>query len=419
MRNILVVAYQLHYSAGSECAVAMDFARNMGKCHHITMLYGTCRHFHQIGNTREMEEWTECHSVENVRFIPVMPSFKSTEYGYSMIENFFFYRKYRRWHEDLRRIILNLMSREKFDLIHYLGPIGYHEPGYMGDFGVPVIWGPIGGFETVNLKLVKASISYTWFINTAFKNIVNKLQYRFDVRVRKALNNSDAVIFAVSRYVEIIQAVIGLKHKSKFLYLPENGISNLYPLNECKFDNKIINLVFIGHLDGRKALYFILAALKLVQDKSFIKLHVLGTGPLESKYKELAKDISDIIEWHGLIPREEVFEYLNNSHLMVIPSVLDANTTVVWEAMSAGVPILAFDHCGFHDTIIDRETGFLIRPSRYRDAVKEIAGVLDEITRNPQMLRTMAQNVIKHRENFVWDKRIEIFNDLYDSLFAN
>lgn len=419
MKNILVVAFQLHHSAGSECSVAMDFARNMSRYHHITMLYGAGRQFHKIGDTAEMEEWTKSHNIMNADFIPVYPSFKSREYGYSMLDNFFFYREYRRWHRDLRRKIEELCAFERYDLIHYLGPIGYHEPGFLRGLGVPVIWGPIGGFESVSIGLLNPFISFQYYFKTIVKNIVNVFQYRFDRRVRAALSESDAVIFAISKYIDIVSPFVSADSRRHFYYLPENCIANAFPLNESKFSGNLINMIFIGRLDYHKGFYFIIEALKKIKDRSRIRLHVLGAGPLEEKFKLLSNEVSDSIIWHGSVPRGEVIFFLNNSHIMVLPSILDANTTVVWEAMSVGVPILAFDHCGFHDTIIDRKTGFLVHPTTYSKAVKDIADIINEIIDNPQILKEYAMNVLSHRNIYTWENRAAFLNHLYDSITEN
>ena len=158
MKRIIVVACQLHYSAGSECAVAMDYIRHMSVNNELTVLYGTAKGFHDLGNTHEMEEWCKINPLKNVTFLPIKPSFVSHNYGYSIFGNFKFYRQdYRMWHKDVRNAIVNLCKNNEYDIIHFLGPIGYREPGCMRDLGLPYIWGPIGGFGMAPIRLSLAS----------------------------------------------------------------------------------------------------------------------------------------------------------------------------------------------------------------------------------------------------------------------
>ena len=159
--NIIVITYQLHYSYGSEYAVAWDFITHMNKYHKLTVLYGTSNGFHKIGNTYDMESWLSNHHIDNVSFVPVKLSDFSKEYGWSILGNFLFYRQYTRWHKEVEKRIKNLVKENSYDLIHYVGPIGYREPGFIQNAGLPCVWGPIGGFGYVNPALIKPSYLIT------------------------------------------------------------------------------------------------------------------------------------------------------------------------------------------------------------------------------------------------------------------
>lgn len=96
MRNILVIAYQLHWQKGSEYAVAWDYVTHMSMDNRLTVLYGTCCGHHTIGNTEEMENYAKQNPLKNVTFIPVKPSFKSKDYSFSLLGQYMFYREYKK-----------------------------------------------------------------------------------------------------------------------------------------------------------------------------------------------------------------------------------------------------------------------------------------------------------------------------------
>ena len=239
--------------------------------------------------------------------------------------------------------------------------------------------------------------------------------------MRKALRESDVVICATSEWKNIVEQITGSSHHSVSLYRPENCINRLYPLNEEKFNSSQINLVFVGWLDDRKALIFVLEALSKLPKDTPIKLHVLGVGSLRAKYELFAKShgIEHLVEWHGRVPREDVFSTMNNSHLMVLPSLMDANTTVIWEAMAMGLPTLALDHFGFHDTIVNGKTGFLIKPSSHKQVVNDIRIALENIVSLPARLKEMAEAVMKDREQYTGEKRCDFFENVYDLAISN
>lgn len=420
--NIIVIAYQLHYSAGSEYAVAMDYVTHMSKSNKLTVLYGTCSGHHSIGNTAEMELYTDTHPMDNVTFVPVKPSFKSRNCNFSIIGNYYFYKQYKRWHQDVRKIItIILKDSHHYDCLHYLGPIGYHEPGFLTDLGLPCIWGPIGGFGSVSANCIKPSYLLNGGIQLLIKGLINKLQEKFSFRIRKAVKEYDSVICSTSIWKKTVEAMAGKHHHSIISYKPENCINNVYPLNKEKFKSDTIKLIYVGKLDCRKALYTIIDALAMLPKNNPIKLYVLGQGPLEDKLKKQASDlgVSHMIEWIGKVPRNQVFEYMNDSHLLVIPSLMDANTTIIWEAMAMGLPSLALDHFGFHDTIIDMKTGFLIKPTCYRNVINDISSRLNDVIKNPYILRKMANEVIIDRQKYLWEDRILFFEKIYKDSITN
>lgn len=416
MKEILVLAYQLHYSNGSECAVAMDYLRHMSVDNKLTVLYGSCNGYHMIGDTSEMEEWCAANPMKNVTFIPVKPSFKSGWYGYSVIGNMLFYREYRRWHKDAARVAERLIVEHHFDLIHYLGPIGYREPGYLRELGLPMVWGPIGGFGTVNPHLAKACFSFSGAALLYIKSFLNVIQYSTSRRVHKALRDTDVVICATMEYLEKVRVLAGPGHHSAILYRPENCIDKLSDLNEAKFDDPCLEIVFVGRLDSGKALLLALEGLKKVPKDADVRLHVVGSGPLEAKYRRWAgaNGIEERVVWHGRIPRNEVFAIMDSSHIMLMPSLYDANTTVIWEAMSMGLPTLALDHCGFHDTVIDGSTGILVSPQSYGTAVKGFADAITKLSSDRESLRRMAHAVLEDRNRHTWDERCAFFNEIYN-----
>lgn len=423
MKNIIVIAYLLNNWKGSEFAVAWDYITHMSKRNRLTVLYGCCDGFHRIGNTGRMEEWAKQNSIDNVEFIAIKPTFECQNYDYSTKGNFLFYKEYTEWHRDVRKFVGKFVTTQKIDLIHYLGPIGYREPGFLHDLDIPYIWGPIGGFGMIPPKLWKAAFSIKGAASLLLKGLLNKIQSTTNRRVHNAIEDSDVVICATTEWREYVEKLAGKKHHSKILYKPENCINKLYSVNFEKFNSDTINLVFVGWIDSRKALVLILDALKRMKDASKIRLHILGDGDLIEKYKTYTKTsgLDNVVIWHGRVPRDEVFEIMNNSHLMVLPSLMDANTTVIWEAMAMGIPTLALDHFGFHDTIKNGETGFLIKPNNYRQVVNDITSVLIKLQQSNGMslLQSMAENVVEDRKNHLWEEREKFFENVYNEAINN
>lgn len=291
MKKILVLAYQLHYSKGAEYAVAWNYISHMSENNQLTVLFGESQDFHLIGHTEEMDAYIKEHPMNNVRFIPVKPTFECKVYSYSNYGNYKFYKDYERWHRDAYNVASQLIKEEQFDLIHYIGPIGYREPGYLYNLPLPYIWGPIGGFGGIPIKLVKATSSLTGGLKMTIKKVLNKIQEKTDSRVHEGIKKSDVLICATTEWYHICENLAGEKHHSKIFYQPENCIDKLFDLNYEKFKSEKLRLIFIGSIDSRKALILVLDALKRLPSevRSSIMLDVLGTGALENKLKVWSK----------------------------------------------------------------------------------------------------------------------------------
>ena len=414
MRHIVVIAYQLHYSKGSEYSVAWNYVKNMSKGAKLTVIYGTSNGHHNIGNTGEMEEYMKEHPMTNVECIALKPSFTSKNYDFSIIGQYRFYREYKKWHKDVYNYVKDLCKREHVDLIHYLGPIGYREPGYLHKLSVPYIRGPIGGLGGVNFKLLKATGSFRLAIQFLIKRILNEIQFNFSKRNLQALRDSDVVICATSEQQDKIKKKLGKNHHSMILFNQENCLDRMYPLNIEKFESKTIRLIFVGSIDGRKGLALVIEALRYLPNDAPIVLDIAGEGNQEPQVKKQAKrlGVDHFVKWHGKVNREEVFKMMNDSHLMVLPSLHEGNPTTIWEAMSMGLPSLTLKNCGMRDTVTDY-TGFSIPIETYSQVVNDIAETLNTILNNPVILRNKAEAVMVDRKKYTWKDRYNFFEYVY------
>lgn len=419
MRNVIVVAYQLHYSKGSECAVAWDYIRHMSQNNRLTVLYGSSGGHHEIGNTAAMEEYTALHPIENVTFVSVKPSFLSKYWGYSLSGIRKFYKEYKLWHDDVYNLIRELISKEKYDIIHFLGPIGYHEPGRLYQLPLPYIWGPVGGMGLFPARmLVNSDLRYgfsgggTRFV---IKALLSYWRLNTNRRVKRAFREADVVVGATTEYVRNIERAIGKRHHSVIKYLPENCINEVFDLNYDKFEAKRIKLIFIGRLDGGKAPMIVLEALaKMGDDAKRLHVDFLGDGPLKERCENYVRErgLGDVVTIHGHVGRSEVLTMISYAQLMVLTSLYDANTTVVWEAMAHAVPTMCLDHCGMRDTIKDG-SGIRIPLGSWNEVVDRVAAQLRKIVCKPDILKVMAEKLLEDRMDYTWEKRHIKFEELY------
>ena len=122
------------------------------------------------------------------------------------------------------------MLQNKYDLIHFLCPIGYREPGYLWKLDVPYMWGPICGVNNVPWKLFKI-LTIKGKIRFLIRNVVNTMQFALSFRLRKALKGVDVLLTATTETKDKFDRIC----KNESIYIPENCLLVSPLLNSEKF----------------------------------------------------------------------------------------------------------------------------------------------------------------------------------------
>lgn len=414
-RNILVMAYAISPYRGSEYAVAWNYVTHMSKNNNLTVLYGMSDN--HMGETDTMEEYLKEHAVNNVRFIAVKPNRLANLLNWPNRHDFLvytFYYAFSVWQREAYNVAREISKAEHFDLIHYVGPIGYREPGYLWKLGLPYVWGPVGGVNNAPRQLMK-HMPLAGRMKQTFRSVANTIQFHTMHRLKKALEATDVLLTATSENQQKFRQV----HHKDSICLPENCITGTITLDESKFNNPAkYNIIVIGRLDAGKSVGIFLEALAQVRNRDKLHVDIVGDGPLRARLQgyDCEHGLDGLITWHGQLPRVEAVKIFNRAHLHVITSVSEGNPTTIWEAMSYGVPTMSFDHCGMHD-ILCSKCGILVPiAKRYEDCVSTVARNVDALLQHPERFRQLAHGTVECAWKFTWAKREEFLNKLYDDL---
>jgi glycosyltransferase involved in cell wall biosynthesis len=411
-KKILLLAYALSPLRGSEYAVAWDYITEMSKDNDLTVLYGTTAD--HLGEIDPPDEYQVLFPYGNVHLVPVYSN-RLIHWVNSLNRKgvFFysFYFAYSLWHRQVFRVARELIRRQHFDLIHYLAPIGYREPGYLWKLNLPYIWGPIGGMNDIAPALLK-NLPLAGKIKLGIRTLFNKLQLRFSFRVHRAIHRADVLLASTTETREKIRHHFGVDA----IYLPENAIKGTISLPDPeKFDMTQVNLIWIGRIDANKSLGTILDAISTMKHRAAIRLHIVGNGSLGEAMRRKAGELrlGENLVWHGQVGRQQVLELLENAHLHIITSCMEANTTVIFEALANSVPTISLDHCGMHDTICE-QCGIKIPITNYRQIVADFAEELDTLTQDPERLKALAVGTTQCARKYTWELRRKFFNSIYD-----
>lgn len=92
------------------------------------------------------------------------------------------------------------------------------------------------------------------------------------------------------------------------------------------------------------------------------RLVLVGDGPQRASLEELAarRDLVDAIDFVGYAT--DIWPYLADAHVCVLPSHSEALGMAALEAAAAGRPVVASDVGGLQEVVKDGQTGFLVAP---------------------------------------------------------
>jgi len=169
-------------------------------------------------------------------------------------------------------------------------------------------------------------------------------------------------------------------------------IPNVVHLNDTgKYSDCLSKkVVFAGRFSRQKDIGSLFAIWKLVHERHpDWELNAYGEGEQWTKYVELAKDAQ--INMHIYPPSPAIFDHYRESSMLLMTSLYEPFGLVLPEAMSCGLPVVAFN-CpyGPGDIITDGKNGFLI-DGRDINAYADKVCLLIE---NTELRQKMGQNAI-------------------------
>lgn len=177
-----------------------------------------------------------------------------------------------------------------------------------------------------------------------------------------------------------------------------------------------ISILFVGRLDKRKGLRYLLRAYKeLSETKSNLELSIVGAGPLEKSLKKFCqKKKLKNVTFFGNVADREINRYYTSADIFCSPAT--ANETfgeVILEAMASGLPIVAFANLGYENVFGELLKGFIVK----NKSVDALTQALKILIKNEKFRKEIGGNNRKiAKKMFAWEvvgeRIIEFYNKL-------
>ena len=218
----------------------------------------------------------------------------------------------------------------------------------------------------------------------------------------------------------------GLKQAARVVALTENDaiewkkyhphvevVPNLVHLNKGKIaslENK--RIIWVGRFENQKRPMDMIKIWQVVYPK-FPDWHldIYGEGEQYLELKEAVKVLNMNIHIHQ--PTEMIFDAYRESSILISTSLFEPFGLVMPEAMSCGLPVVAYD-CpyGPSEIITDGNNGLLVTCYDVDDFAEKLCMLID----NEPLRKIMGQNAIQSTLRFRKEKIIPQWINLFESL---
>lgn len=230
--------------------------------------------------------------------------------------------------------------------------------------------------------------------NKRYINILKNKYYNIDF------------LFALTKTLEKDYKKFLIKNKHTKVVLVPNMLYYI-PSKQSKLDKK--NIITISRLDYGKRNDDIIKAFSKIKENDW-KLYIIGDGKEFNNLNKLINDLNmnDRIILTGYKNKEEIEEYMLKSSLFLMASETEGLPMVLLEAMSYGIPCIAYEIAsGVNDIIDNNKNGYIIKNRNEEEYIEKIEKVINDSKLRNELgieAKNKANEFSKEKIVNIWEK---------------
>lgn len=253
------------------------------------------------------------------------------------------------------------------------------------------------------LPIIYQLVSEIWYAETTFP-VSFFLHHYFEKKWLSRYKETPTVTVSKSSQDDLKS--IGFK---KIFVVPV-GL-NIIPLNEVPQKESTPTVAFLGRLKKYKLPHHALEAFSLIKEHvPDAKLWVIGGGSIQKELERRfdAKDIT----FFGHVNEGHKYELLRKAHLLLVPGVREGWGLVVTESNAMGTPAIAYSVQGLRDSVVDGQTGILIKEC----SPDGLAHAAITLLKDRALLMKYSHNALEFSRQFSWNRTAAEFDKIINSI---
>jgi glycosyltransferase involved in cell wall biosynthesis len=396
--KILIVGHACAPGLGSEPGFTWNWAWQMSRTHQVWVIA------HPEYKAR-VDSFLALHPNDHVQFIWVVPKSRFDHWIPGSNQERGIRLHYWLWMKKAYEEAAILYEQVHFDLVHHVSFSTVAVPPPFWKLPVPAVWGPVGGGQSFPLTFISHLRSNRI---KEFLRSLNLLLLRFSPTLRRSLA-STAIVLATNLETKNLLERAGAKNVGLFLDCGVDGVAPPCP----RAAGEQLTLLWAGRFEPQKGLSIAMRALALCKYRE-ICLLVAGSGSEQAQMESLKRSLglTNRVEFLGRVPHETMEALFQNCSALVFTSLRDSFGSVVLEAMSNGLPVVALNHQGIRAFVPD-DASIKVPVNSPQQVIRDLAHAFDVLGSNPELLLTMSRAALAFAEKQTWQRRAESMNKLY------
>jgi glycosyltransferase involved in cell wall biosynthesis len=302
--------------------------------------------------------------------------------GYAQRGRFTWFLTYLAWLRRAHREGRRLHGAAPFDVVHHATMSTYWLPTPAGRFGVPCVWGPVGGAVTTPVALwpalgVRGVLEEVldFVAVRAFALLPATRRASREATVRVVQNEATRRQLAAP-----FRAGARLINHACFTDLPRGAPSGAPRGARGRY------VLFFGSLEPRKGARLALRA--LAHAAPDVRLVVAGDGPEMSALERLAAalGVDSRVDFIGRVPRPRGLELLAGAAAAVFTGLREEGGLALAEAMLCGTPVIVLANGGalsIAQAATDPARVALIEPADVETTARRIGAAMTRFSQRP------------------------------------
>lgn len=290
------------------------------------------------------------------------------------------YLYYCLWQFRARKLVSSLAEVIEIDFgIHATLAMDWMPTAFTRQTAFPWIWGPVGGAQRIPMtKLRTLGRFLPAEIIRLFIGSVGR-------RVFGRVNASNAA-FTLAQNRETLEAF----RDARNVAIIPNTIINVAEMPQPTESQQDRPLLVAGRLHRSKHVDFAIRVLSELGESQ--QLLIVGGGNDSKRCKRLSRrlGVQDRIEFRPTISRNELLSLMRNSRALLFPSLREGSSWVLAEALSVGLPVLAWDLPGSESVVSHCRTCELLPlssgPSEWAKSLSQLPENCEPVTFDAQAI---------------------------------